>query len=84
MSHNAGRAVVDKVFIATALLANMHNVYLDDCDGYFQRHIDLLQLSDEEKQDTIDFIWLATNTIYSKCDFDVMLPRYRKTLRMDV
>lgn len=81
MSHDAGRAVVDKVYIATALLANMHNVYSDDSE-YFQHHIDLLQLSDSEKQDAIDFIWLVTNTIYSKQDFSTMLPKYKDTLRM--
>ena len=82
LSPRGGQICTDKVFIATALLANMHNVYSDNrYDEYFQHHIDLLELTDEQKADVIDFIYLATMTVYSKRDFSQMLPKYLQTLR---
>jgi hypothetical protein len=80
-SPNCGHVITDKVFVATALLANMHNVYKDDND-YFQEHIDLLDLTEEQKAEVIEFIFLTTMTIYSKRDFNQMLPKYQHTLKI--
>jgi hypothetical protein len=82
ISPNAGQMVTDKVFIATALLANMFNVYEGKYDQYFQEHINMLELTPEQKDEVIEFIYLTTNTIYSKQDFPQMLPKYLTALNM--
>lgn len=74
----------DKVFIATSLVVSKHNVYPGIHDQYFQDRMDELQLTDVEKTDTVEFVYLITNSIYSKRDFNVMLPKYAETLRIDV
>lgn len=82
-SPNCGHVITDKVFVATALLANMHNVYKEGLyDDYFQEHIDLLELTEEQKIEVLDFIFLATMTVYSKRDFNQMLPKYQHTLKV--
>lgn len=79
----ATQMVTDKVFIATALLSNMYNVHDYRYAQYFQDHIDLLSLTNVEKADVLEFIYLTTHTIYSKADWDVMLPKYLHSLRVN-
>ena len=82
-STQGGYPVTDKVFIATSLLVNMHNVHLPGLyDLFFQQQIDLLELTNDQKKEVIKFIQLTTNHIYSKNDFDTMLPKYLDSLNL--
>ena len=79
----SGKIITDKVFIATALLANMYGVYEEGLyKDYFQENIDLLELTEEQKADVLEFIFLVTMSIYSKRDFYQMLPKYLHTLKV--
>jgi len=81
--NRSGKLVLDKVFIATALLSNMYNVYREDlCKDYFQENIDLLDLTSEQKAEVLKFIFLTTMSVYSKRDYNKMLPKYLHALKI--